>query len=343
MVEQAVLAQSSCLSLSILHLSQCSLLHLSRCTRQKSVLISLIQVSHQALHHTTPKRDLKSIYGHTSLHFLLLHFLLIEGLWHPLMEQVYPSQFSKGITHFMSLYHILSILKIFHTFSSLVYLLWWSINSDLCALQDWSLCFFQSCGSLTIKSCWPQDQIPWRFPVPLSDAQAGKPDVGFRTFTAGQELLWYYCSLACESHLASMEFDFVMIVPLLPFTRAFSLSLDVGYLFLVGSSILLSMVVQQLVAILVLSQEMNTHPSTLPSWTRSSPYTLDADSSILYVFYPIALSVCLGIYIHVWSVHIFFPLNHFRVSHSHQIYLLFHPIYYCVYFLQTRKPFTQSQ
>ena len=36
---------------------------------------------------------------------------------------------------------------------------------------------------------------------------------------------------------------------------ASSLPLDVGYLFLVGSSILLSMVVQQLIVILVLSQE----------------------------------------------------------------------------------------
>ena len=75
----------------------------------------------------------------------------------------------------------------------------WCMQNFVCALQDWSLCFFQSCGSLTIKSCWPQDQIPWRFPVPLSDAQAGKPDVGFRTFTAGQELLWYYCSPVCGS------------------------------------------------------------------------------------------------------------------------------------------------
>ena len=47
---------------------------------------------------------------------------------------------------------------------------------------------------------------------------------------------------------------------------ASSLSLDVGYLFLVGSSIGLLMVVQQLVAILVLSQkEMSARPSTLPS------------------------------------------------------------------------------
>ena len=45
-----------------------------------------------------------------------------------------------------------------------------------------------------------------------------------------------------------------------------SLSLDMGYLFLVGSSILLPMIVLQLVAILLLLQEeMSVHPSTLPS------------------------------------------------------------------------------
>ena len=47
---------------------------------------------------------------------------------------------------------------------------------------------------------------------------------------------------------------------------ASSLFLDVEYLFLVGSGILLAMVVQQLVVILVFSQEeMSAHPSTLPS------------------------------------------------------------------------------
>ena len=59
-----------------------------------------------------------------------------------------------------------------------------------------------------------------------------------------------------------MEFDFISIVHL---TAAASLSLDVGYLFLAGSSILLSMVVQQLVGILVLLQKgMSACPSTLP-------------------------------------------------------------------------------
>ena len=49
-----------------------------------------------------------------------------------------------------------------------------------------------------------------------------------------------------------------------------SLSLDKRYLFLVGTSILLSMVIQQLVAVLVLSQEeRSTCPSTPPSSKRS--------------------------------------------------------------------------
>ena len=63
-----------------------------------------------------------------------------------------------------------------------------------------------------------------------------------------------------------MGFDFIMIAHSYHVTTASSLSLDVGYLFLVGSSILLSIVVQQLVATLVLSQEeMSVPPSTPPS------------------------------------------------------------------------------
>ena len=62
-----------------------------------------------------------------------------------------------------------------------------------------------------------------------------------------------------------MGFDFIMIAPSYHVTTASCLSLDMGYLFLVGSGILLSTVVQQLVAILVLLQEMSKHPSTLPS------------------------------------------------------------------------------
>ena len=71
---------------------------------------------------------------------------------------------------------------------------------------------------------------------------------------------------------AGMGFDFVAIAPSYCLAGASSLSLDVGYLFLVGSSVLLSAVllVQQLVAILGLSQEeLSTQPFTLPSWSPS--------------------------------------------------------------------------
>ena len=71
-------------------------------------------------------------------------------------------------------------------------------------------------------------------------------------------------SLGPGAYLVGMRFDFkydytspivILWLLLCPWTQ--------GYLFLVGSNILLSMVVQQLVAILVFLQEtMSTHPST---------------------------------------------------------------------------------
>ena len=59
-----------------------------------------------------------------------------------------------------------------------------------------------------------------------------------------------------------------MILPLLPSCWGFSFALGCGvsFFFCVGSNILLSVVAQQLVAILVFLQEkMSTCPSTLPS------------------------------------------------------------------------------
>lgn len=71
---------------------------------------------------------------------------------------------------------------------------------------------------------------------------------------------------------AGMGFDFVVIVPLLPSHCGFFFLSGRGVSFLVGSSVFLSMVAQQLVVILVLLQEeMSTRPSTLPSFTRIRP------------------------------------------------------------------------
>ena len=139
-----------------------------------------------------------------------------------------------------------------------------------CALQDWSLCFPQSCRSLVIKSQWPSrpDSLDQRIPSPLSDPKTGKPDVGFRTFTTVGELLWYYCSPVCGSPTWwAWDLILLWLCPSYHLNAASSLSLDEGYLFLVGCSVLLSMMVQQLVSILVLLQEeMDAHPSTAPSW-----------------------------------------------------------------------------
>ena len=66
-----------------------------------------------------------------------------------------------------------------------------------------------------------------------------------------------------------MGFDFIVIAPLLPSHCSFSFVFGCGVSFLVSSSVFLSMTVQQLVVILVLSQEVvSALPSTLPSWTN---------------------------------------------------------------------------
>ena len=111
------------------------------------------------------------------------------------------------------------------------------------------------------NSTGPHRQVPWGFSILLSDPQAVKPDVGFRTCTIVWELLWYYCSPVCGSptwwvwdlSLSWLHLSYHLTV-------AFSLSLDVGCLFLVGSRILPSMVVQQLAAILLFSQKMSACP-----------------------------------------------------------------------------------
>ena len=132
------------------------------------------------------------------------------------------------------------------------------------------VCFPQSCGSPVVKSFWPSKSDSLGFSVSWLDPQAGKPGMGFRTFTTVGELLWYYCSPVCGSPTHQVKSRDLILLCLHPSYHliAASLSLDLEYLFLVGTSVVLLVVVQQLVAILVLSQEkMSACPSTLPSST----------------------------------------------------------------------------
>ena len=62
-----------------------------------------------------------------------------------------------------------------------------------------------------------------------------------------------------------MEFDFIVIAGLLPSHCGFSFVFGCGVSFLVSSSVFLSIIVQHLVVIPVLSQEgVRARPSTLP-------------------------------------------------------------------------------
>ena len=57
--------------------------------------------------------------------FVLFLFLQIEGLWQPDVEQFYRCHFFPAVfAQFMSLCRILVMLRMFQTFSLLLYLLW---------------------------------------------------------------------------------------------------------------------------------------------------------------------------------------------------------------------------
>ena len=113
------------------------------------------------------------------------------------------------------------------------------------------------------------NQIPLIFKVRFSgdshsllDPQAGKPVMGLRTFTTLRELLQCYCSLVFGLSTQRV-WDWILsqLRSSYYLTVASSLSLDVGYLFLVSRA------VQEFktVAILVILQEISTHPSIPPS------------------------------------------------------------------------------
>ena len=106
---------------------------------------------------------------------------------------------------------------------------------------------------------------PLGIPTPFPEPQAGslrwgpEPSQQCKNFFDIIVLQFVGCPLS------SYRFGFTMIVPLLLSPCNFSFVLGCGVSFLGVSSVFLQMIVQQLVAILVLSQKISTHSSTLPS------------------------------------------------------------------------------
>ena len=140
----------------------------------------------------------------------------------------------------------------------------WISNPDPSSSQT------QALGAITSsnRSCWANG--PHGGPL-LTHASAGDR----QTLTGRSDSVFFWGGGQCSFPLVLVHtrsrlcplrvlvgtgFDFNTIAPLLPSHCGFSFVLDVGYLFWVHSNSLLSVVVQQLVAILVFSQEMSAHP-----------------------------------------------------------------------------------
>ena len=82
-----------------------------------------------------------------------------------------------------------------------------------------------------------QSQTPWGFRGPLPDPQAGKPDLGLKTFTTSlvaRTSLVLLFSCLWVAHPLGMGFYFIVIVPLLPPHCSFSFIAEHGISFLVG-------------------------------------------------------------------------------------------------------------
>ena len=76
----------------------------------------------------------------------------------------------------------------------------WCAQSFVFVCQEWCLCFPQSCeGSWSQIPLAFKIRFPGAFPAPWLHLPAGEPDVGPRTFTTVQGLLWCHCSLGCGS------------------------------------------------------------------------------------------------------------------------------------------------
>ena len=121
------------------------------------------------------------------------------------------------------------------------------------------------------QTCWPSSSDSLGIPSSFIGSPGCEAWCGFQNLhNSGRTSLVLLFTSLLFTHPADMGFDFSCLHSSYCLTAASSLSLDVVYLFLVGSSILLLMIVQQLVVILVLSQEeVSAYLSTLPFWTRN--------------------------------------------------------------------------
>ena len=153
----------------------------------------------------------------------------------------------------------------------------WCVQDFVCALQEWSLCFSQSCGSPIVTYRWPSR---WGF---CGDSQS------LCWIPRLESLLWgSEPSQQWENFFGIIVLQFVRRPPSRYGIWFYSVCPPPTILlWLLGlwTNVLLLMVVQQLVAILVLLQEkMNTCLSTPPSWTVTSMHIIFFVASLKDVY-----------------------------------------------------------
>ena len=121
------------------------------------------------------------------------------------------------------------------------------------------------------KSPWPTKPDSLGIPSPFVRSPGWEAWHGIQNLHNSARTFLVYCSPVCGSP-TQWVWDLILswLHPLLPSCCSFFFVFGHRLSFFVDYSSLLSMVVQQLVAILELFQEkMSVCPSTLPSWTRS--------------------------------------------------------------------------
>ena len=105
----------------------------------------------------------------------------------------------------------------------------------VCALQDWSLGFPQSCGNSIIRSCWPSRSDSLEIPSPFVRSPGWEAWHGIQNLcNTGKTSLALLFSSLWVTHLAGIEFDFIVIVPLLPSCSSFFFVFGHGVSFLGG-------------------------------------------------------------------------------------------------------------
>lgn len=82
------------------------------------------------------------------------------------------------------------------------------------ALQEWSLCFPQLCGSSIIKSHWSLDSL-W-IPGPFAESPGWEAWHEAPNLHSSERISLVLFSRLWVTHTTDMEFDFIMFVPLLP-------------------------------------------------------------------------------------------------------------------------------